>query len=68
MLSFVTVRHEVFLSNSALMLLNNLLIKTNEANQQKILDLLIQDDQFFDVFYYIKNRLEASKKYLLNQI
>ena len=50
------------------MLLNNLLIKTNEANQQKILDLLIQDDQFFDVFYYIKNRLEASKKYLLNQI
>ena len=57
MLSFINVSNDTFLSNKALTLLNNILIKTNETNQKKILDLLKKDDSFFNVFYYLMRRL-----------
>ncbi len=38
------------LANKALTLLNNLLIEASTENQQRVLDLLKEDDPFFSVF------------------
>lgn len=57
MLTFIDVNNDKFLSHKALTLLNNIMIKTNEQNQKKILDLLKKDDSFFSVFYYLMRRL-----------
>ena len=50
------------------MLVNRLLFDPHEQNQQKILDVLRQGDKFFDVFYYLKQRFEISKKTILDKI
>jgi hypothetical protein len=65
MLSFINVNNDPYLSNKALGLLNNILIRTNETNQNKIVQLLKKDDSFFDVFYYLMTRMQCSKNFML---
>lgn len=65
MLTFINVNYDPFLSNKALGLLNNILIRTNEVNQEKIIKLLKKDDCFFSVFYYLMMRMQASKDFML---
>jgi len=57
-----------FLANKALILLNNLLYKTSDKNQAKMLEILKGENRFFTVFYYIKQRLHYSKNYLIEKI
>jgi len=66
MLSFINMNNDPYLSNKALGLLNNILIRTNEVNQNKIVQLLKKDDCFFDVFYYLSSRMQASKEFMLD--
>lgn len=65
MLTFINVNNDAYLSNKALGLLNNILIRTNESNQGKIIQLLKKDDRFFSVFYYLMIRMQASKSFML---
>lgn len=65
MLTFINVNNDAYLSNKALGLLNNILIRTNESNQGKIIQLLKKDDRFFSVFYYLMMRMQASKSFML---
>lgn len=58
----------VYLSNKAIILLNNMLCHSSEANQKKMLQILQNDNQFFEVFHYVKTRIEASKVYMLEKI
>jgi hypothetical protein len=68
MLSLININNSTYLANNALMLVNRLLFDPHEQNQQKILDVLRQGDKFFDVFYYLKQRFEISKKTILDKI
>ena len=42
--------------------------KSSEQQQQKLLDILQYNKNFFQVFYYIKERLRKSKNFLLETI
>jgi len=64
----INVRESPFLANKALLLLNNLLAHAPESNQERVLELLKEDNKFFDVFYYISKRMQVSKAYLLQKI
>jgi hypothetical protein len=58
MLEFVRIDlNDTYLSNKAICLLNNLLSKTSEDNQKKMMNILKKNNLFFSVFYYVKTRL-----------
>ena len=65
MLQYININNDTQLANNALILINKLLFDPHEERQKKILDVLMVNDQFFDVFYYIKQRFEISKKTIL---
>lgn len=62
------IEQDPLLSNQAMTLLNNLLIEASQENQQKLLDLLQEDNQFFSVFYYMQQRIIESKHFVLSQL
>ena len=68
MLSFINVDHDNFLANKALNLLNCMMFKASESMQRRILTYLKKDDAYFSVFFYLKQRLNLSKSYLLQKI
>ena len=68
LIGLINDRQTPFLANKALVLLNNLLVHAPEENQARLIALLRQDNNFFDVFYYIQKRMGASRAYLITQI
>jgi len=68
MIAFINVTNSPFLANRALCLLNSIMINSTEENQRKMLTLLRKNNNFFDVFFYVKERLRISKEYMLNKI
>jgi hypothetical protein len=68
MLSLVNTKTDPFLANKAIILLNNILCRATEQNQLRMLTLLKEGDKFFHVFFYLKERLNASKKYLITNV
>jgi hypothetical protein len=48
-----SVEQDPMLANKALTLLNNLLIESSTENQERVLDLLKEDNRFFSVFHYM---------------
>lgn len=69
MLSFIRIDlKDTYLSNKAILLLNNMLSKTSEDNQRKMMQIFKKNNAFFGVFYYIKIRLNVAKDLLLDKI
>ena len=68
MLSFINTQHDNFLANKALNLLNCMMFRASEQMQRKILAFLRKDDLYFSVFFYVRQRLDMSKTYLLQKI
>lgn len=58
----------VFLANKCLQVLNNIMSHSTDSNQQRMLDILKEDNLFFPVFFYISTRLEESKQYTIAKI
>lgn len=69
LLRMINVKNEnKFLMNKCLTVLNNIMSHSTETNQQKMLDILKEDNLFFNVFFYISVRLEESKDYTIAKI
>ena len=68
LLNFININGDTFLANKSLNLLNAIMFQAGEKQQTRILELLKKDDRFFNVFFYIKQRLIVSKNYLLMKI
>lgn len=64
----IDVNQDPFLANKALILMNNLLMDATEENQQKVLDLLKENNKFFTVFFYIQTRIDINRKYLIEKV
>lgn len=45
-------------------MLNKLLIEASAENQQRVLDLLKEDNRFFTVFHFMQQRIIASKGFI----
>ena len=45
-----------------------MMFKASEQMQRKILAFLRKDDLYFSVFFYVRQRLDMSKTYLLQKI
>lgn len=69
MLSYISVScPNKVLPNRALQLVNLLLSHSGIADQRCILQLLKHNDTFFEVFMYIKERLEVCKAFILSRV
>lgn len=68
MFSFIDINNAPYLCNRAIELINSLLTKSAERDQQRILALLKKNNLFFKIFLYIRIRLEESKKILLTSV
>jgi len=67
-LGVLEIDENEFLTFKSLKLLNLLLIHGREENQQKILDLLMEEDRFFTVFFYIQSRIQISKDFIISNL
>jgi len=58
MISFIGIENDLYLSIRCIELLNSLLLKATEEKQHRFLHVLKKNDKFFNVFFYIKIRLQ----------
>jgi hypothetical protein len=63
-----SVEQDPMLANKALTLVNNLLVEASAENQERVLELLKEDNRFFSVFHYMQQRIIASQAYVLEQL
>ena len=64
----IDIKQDTFLCNRAIILMNELMKKSTEEMQAKVLEILKSNNNFFQIFYYINERLKQSKNYLLESI
>lgn len=64
----IHVNNEPFLCIKSVRLLNLILMNSTEQRQQRFLDMIKKDARFFNLFFYIKERLHASKQFLVESI
>lgn len=68
LIGIIHVNNEPYLCNKSVRLLNLILMNSTESRQQRFLDLIKQGSRFFNLFFYIKERLYASKQFLVESI
>lgn len=64
----IHVNNEPFLCIKSVRLMNLILMNSTEQRQQRFLDMIKKDARFFNLFFYIKERLYASKQFLVESI
>ena len=64
----IDVHNDAYLCIKSLRLLNLILMSSTEKKQQRFLDMLKKGARFFRLFFYIKERLYASKEFLVESI